>query len=777
VSDYLPPVVASLTGNIDDFVAKFEAAKKLLKDFGEVNIPVNLDVSNGILPLMLRELRDISGDAIQQTDLLAQAEQHLAVIQRDTADSSGDLMQQTALLGDRFRGLDDDAHPLIGTLNNITRTAGGTATAAGASIPIWHRWLDLIHFTFAVLGENIVADAIGIAAFGASAAANLGPAVEAVQNLGQTYGYLNKQQMAAADSMTRLKNSFAGAENTGVFAVFYGLLDVIDSKLGVTGGITRQATQAFEMFAAMLEKDFASPQWAVLFGRSSSLVQQDLEALMRMLSAFIQLIPGLLHDFNFLGIGFLNSATLIFRALGYLSEADPTLTRFAYAAYLAWRAYKYLWVGMGTGPGPFQRAATGIGLLATKTTNAAEAFSVLGFSGGVEYLTGISLAALGTVGAIGALGIGVVVLTQNLPGLRNETDSLIQALTQQDHATGDNVAGYQRLANQLQNYAVPATDAMARAAGTATRNIGINTSGSIKLSQAQQQAASTAKALAGNFQYLERTYHLTQAQAYQLANAVGVNLSHALDGTAKTALANYEQAVNAARNPTSVLAYDLGLAANTTMQLDDRVTALGNAFNALLTPFANVIQDTVTWKDGNVTLAGDVSKAHGKVNDMGNAVQRLAANDLAQAIDNTVKLSEDTLQSTGSYAKAEIAIQNEIKVLEALHSKSAEVSQAIHILQEYLDALHSKSFTISAYYQQHGLAPGTPPPFTSPAPSGGGSGGGLPPQIHQSAMDAGAAVIENHIYIDGREVYAATQKQAVRRQKRTGNNGLQRLVR
>jgi hypothetical protein len=41
----------------------------------------------------------------------------------------------------------------------------------------------------------------------------------------------------------------------------------------------------------------------------------------------------------------------------------------------------------------------------------------------------------------------------------------------------------------------------------------------------------------------------------------------------------------------------------------------------------------------------------------------------------------------------------------------------------------------------------------------------------------GPMVIESHVYIDGREVYKATQKQAVRTQKRTGSNGLQRTIR
>lgn len=38
-------------------------------------------------------------------------------------------------------------------------------------------------------------------------------------------------------------------------------------------------------------------------------------------------------------------------------------------------------------------------------------------------------------------------------------------------------------------------------------------------------------------------------------------------------------------------------------------------------------------------------------------------------------------------------------------------------------------------------------------------------------------VIENHIYLDGNQIYNSVQQHAVRRQRRTGNNGLQRITR
>jgi hypothetical protein len=231
--------------------------------------------------------------------------------------------------------------------------------------------------------------------------------------------------------------------------------------------------------------------------------------------------------------------------------------------------------------------------------------------------------------------------------------------------------------------------------------------------------------LSGNLTYLEQKYHLTQAQAYQLAKATGTDLTQAFNkggGAAQATrmkIAAYEQTVKAAQNPTSALGYDMGLAANKAVALSDRVTALTNAFNALLTPFANVITDTVTWNTGNKQLEAAVDKSKGKVNDMGTALQQLSAGALASAINNTVNLSQATLQQTGSMAKAIQPVRNEIAVLEALHSKSSVVAAAIRNLQAYIDSLHSKSITLTTVFNSVGTPTG--------AYGGGGTGHATPP--------------------------------------------------
>jgi hypothetical protein len=108
------------------------------------------------------------------------------------------------------------------------------------------------------------------------------------------------------------------------------------------------------------------------------------------------------------------------------------------------------------------------------------------------------------------------------------------------------------------------------------------------------------------------------------------------------------------------------------------------------------------------------------------------------------------------------------------------VPHGMAIMNGLLDGMQSRMPALRAFL--HGV--------TSTIGGGGGSGppawshGSHPfipahhsPNPNSGQYYGGAMVIENHVYIDGREVYKATQKQAVRRQKLTGSNGLQRTIR
>jgi len=84
--------------------------------------------STGFLDQALRELRDISADAMQQTTLLGEATDALKSIQRDAADSSLDLMMHTQLLAEGFDHLD---RQLSETNFLLASIAGSSALAAG----------------------------------------------------------------------------------------------------------------------------------------------------------------------------------------------------------------------------------------------------------------------------------------------------------------------------------------------------------------------------------------------------------------------------------------------------------------------------------------------------------------------------------------------------------------------------------------------------------------------------------------------------------------------
>jgi hypothetical protein len=645
-----------------------------------------------------------------QAGSAARAETEAAAATRAAADAAGELARAD---------LEVAAAGAVAAAGQATvaAAAGAAGATAGQSIPVWHRWLDLIHFTFAVFGANLVADTIGIAAFGASAVANLGPAVEAVNNLGQTYGYLNKQQMAAADAMTRLKNSFEGAVNTGVFAVFYGLLDIIGQKLGATGGVLQQATHAFENFAAMLENDFASPQWAVLFSRSSSVVQTDLEALGRLLSAFIQLIPGLLHDFNGLGLGVLNSATLIMRGLAFLSEADPRLTQFAYAAYLANRAFKYLWTGMGTGPGPFQQLVQWIPQAITGISHFIQVARSQGIVEAISLFTGLSTTVLGVAGAFGVMLAVDELVAAHVDGGNAAFQEQIDLLKLQDNAIGSNVAGWEKFSaqtsqasNSLQQQAIASSNARFGLVGL-----------SMALQQqsnAYRSASSGALQQVANLHYLMQTYHLTAAQAYQLGQAVSVNWQKAFGPTTITALKNYEQAVNAARNPLTAVQYDMQQAANQALQLDDRVTALTNAFNVMLGPLNTVIGDSVTFSNDLQTMVTDLAASAGKVG-LNTAAQKASAQAMAQAANDAQQLSQATLQQTGSVARALVPLEQLRNAILRSGASGAWARQELAALNQMINALHSKTVTITVA----GQITGSGAAAISALSGGGGQGG------------------------------------------------------
>ena len=106
-----------------------------------------------------------------------------------------------------------------------------------------------------------------------------------------------------------------------------------------------------------------------------------------------------------------------------------------------------------------------------------------------------------------------------------------------------------------------------------------------------------------------------------------------------------------------------------------------------------------------------------------------------------------------------------------MHIKGAMAASILAKLKQAEDALYNKTITVTVRTIQSGQTPVTPPGHLQ-GPAIAYSSPGRPP-----APAAAAGVTEVHVYLDSREVFRAVQTRAVRRQKRTGSNGLQRMTR
>jgi hypothetical protein len=360
---YLPPVVVEVTGNMDGLVATVAKAKAALDS-----------------------LKNSAGDIKIGTDI-------------NTASIAKAAVATNALTA------------------ATTRT-----TAAGGR---WTRWLGLAHNILTVFGANIIADTIGIIAFGIGAVAAFGPVVTAVGNLGATYGELNPLQKVATVQITDFIHSFQAANNAGIFAVFTQLMNMVNQSVGRSGGIIDQATIAFENFAAMLKQSFSSAPWQQMFSRSSGVIQQDLTALFRLINAIINVIPALFHDFNGLGLAVLGGATAILHLITIIGNGNPALVRFASMVFLVYRALRAL--GAFNAGSALRGAIAGMigavksgGVLA----NTFQSISRFGFGTTAMLLTGLTPAMLGIVGVAGLVAGAIIytnfALKNNGIGLQNQ---------------------------------------------------------------------------------------------------------------------------------------------------------------------------------------------------------------------------------------------------------------------------------------------------------------------------------------------------------------------
>jgi hypothetical protein len=586
-------------------------------------------------------------------------------------------------------------------------------------------WMGLLVTAATAVAPAAITAGVGLGAFGALAIPTLKDAVTGTNELHGGLLDLEAEYGQVADSV---RPEVVQAFNTALDQADHILPkltgtaiaggDALNGFLGQFGSFLQGGTA--QEFAHFIE-DQAGP---------------DLHSLGNLLDGAASGAMGLTQALNPLAKALVNTVGGVGSLIGDTARAAPDLTSMAVAATGLYLAGQKL---AGTKAGTWlTESVKGLPQYIQETTAAAAVDRAMAASVGEQTaaLAGFAVAADGTTVAVsemtaaesasavamGALeavspvgwavagAAAIAALGDVLVRHSGDVQADISAMQQQDNATGFNVAGYQRLAAQLDVTGTSQTKLGAEIRESAGP-LRLAKDGSAayavaqgQVSQAQLAAQGHARNLTTNLSQLQTMFGLTRTQAEGLAASAGVSGDALAAGGTKAqgAMRKIEQYATAgaqAATVTTQLAVDFSMAANNAASLTDRTNALTNAYNALVSPLTSVIGDTVTLKQGNASLAAALKKS-GDQTGYATKAQQDSSRLMADAVNNTLNLSEATLQNTGSASKAGGVLRAEISVLEKLGAKGSVAAELLRKLKAALDALHSKTVNIGVHVEE-----------------------------------------------------------------------------
>lgn len=775
--EFLPPVVTRLTGDLSDLARTVADAKALIASIEGKSITVEVNTRGITGP--------VRGAIAQITALKA---------------AMAGLDDKTVKLG-----VDSGAGGIVGS-----RVLAGIGGARFGGLLTAGNIFTVLHLLLAGFASQVIADTIGIVAFGAAMYSFIGDtytAASSVKNLTTQYAGLDNYQKAAALSIKAFTDGLQSADEAGLLGVFYQGLALVQGELGKSGSIVTQATNAFGDLFGMLKGDFTSKAWSDLLSSNVNIIRTDLDALFRLINSGINVIPGLFHNFNFLGVAVLDVASGFLRAVAAVTEWNPALTKAVALAGVAAGLYKVLWAGLGPGPGILQRATMGVIGFGRGVARAASYMSE-GVGVAASYVPGLGalLALLNplTLG-FGALAVGIgavayIAITSKDPILQQ-----IASIQKQDVTVSNSIAQWQAFQGQMKGTLAEIGNIAPWASGTAGANDYRN---------AIDNAQGTINRIMFNSEQFGKALGVTAQEARIAATATGVDLTKSIRAggpdfaAAAFKIQGYVQAVRLSHSPLSQLKVDAQQASSAANSLSDQVKALGAAFNSLLGPYQNVIQGNVTFRDDLVTLKKDLS---GSGNQVGywDAAVRKSAQGMATAVSDAIGLSNAIKTQTGSTALAVGPLQTMIGFLRSTGSQSAITRREIQLLQQTIDALHGKMVNVGVAINY--TTTGSPGPINVSGStfhhmaSGGtarpgwaivgeGRPGSTPELVHfhggetvipnhmlssgpRPPVSGGSSVTEIHLFLDGREIFPAVQQETYEYNVANGNRDSRGRVR
>ena len=572
-----------------------------------------------------------------------------------------------SVLRQEIKDTSKDAENLSGDVKDVGKSAAAAAPGAtGLLTP-----MVALVAAGAALSPVLVTVGVGLAGFGAAAVAAVDPVLKAAQATGglkANMAKLDPEQQTVAKSLLALQADFDKFSKTlqpELFSVFNSGLSVASTLLAEIQPVALATGKALDTVVAAIGQNLKSQEWTQFFSWLAKNAGPDLILLARTIGQVVDALPPLLEALDPVAKVLLTVVGDVARFVGVLARAQPGLIQFALAAggvLLAVSKLSAAWklITEATIVTKIEQWTASLVTLKTAEEGAAaagEGLAVKAGAGGVATAVGAAgtAAATATTAFAGLGAIGIATAANALDHLTGNAKAFVAQLAVQDHAIGDNAAGYQKLAADLNR---------------------------------------------------------TTSSQTLLAKALGVtNLRGAADGV--TQLKDAEAAATAKAKEITAASKDAGSSIGD-MGSQAKLTAadintLYASLHKLLDPLTQNITDAVTFKNDQIALAAALKKSHDQLG-LNSAAQRAASTATATAAQDALILSQNIFQTTGSAQKAVKPLEALARELQNSGAKGAYARDVISELRHQIALLKSKTvdINVNTHYYQSGASTKVP---------------------------------------------------------------------
>lgn len=484
------------------------------------------------------------------------------------------IAQETATLAasDSTQELGDKAEA-AGTQMSGMRTSGITALVA--------------------LAAGAVPAAAGLLAFGAIAAPAVMKVVSAQKDLAAAQGTLTGSQKVAAAGTHLLISDYqrlAKAYEPQTLTVFNTALGIGHDLLGQLGPVFKAGTQSAQGFVNQVGELTHGHAFQDFFGFIAANAVPATHDLGQALSSTTTLALSTVQSIAPLGIAALHATGGVLSLASAAAQTHPELVQLGITALLL------------RGP------VTGISSLASKAGTGIKAFAAE-TRGASLASRALQLVTKAGPGIFIAAAVAVGVLAIKLGTATTATDGMIGRLAAQNEAWGNNLGGYAKLSSALSKQITlqkQLESTQHNVVGSSGKSVVVSGYQSVAMTKLNAAYATAVKAQSNitvGSAALSKEFGITSAQAVKLANAAGVDLSKGIlksgevSSQVRSQLTQYQAAVAAAKDPTTVIGAAWDTAADAALTLKDRTTALSNAMAAYFNPSIALYQSTNQIRD------------------------------------------------------------------------------------------------------------------------------------------------------------------------------------